>query len=193
MSETRGGGEAVPPRQTPPSGGFPAAPPGSGRAAPAERPVPVRRAAFAWWGATACWFLGSLLSQVLGGHVASSFRLTTAQPVPAGDGSVLTRTVESPIPTAVAVLAFLICGGLWALLVYGVYRGAGWARVLLAVLGVLGVLNVLLQLIAAVTAPGRNAGDLLHGLFFLGVLGLSVTGLVLMFRAEAGPYFTRRR
>jgi hypothetical protein len=157
------------------------------------RPATVRNATRAWWAATVCWFLGSVLSQALDGHVSSSFQFTTSRSVQNGDGSVLTQTTASPLPLAVSIVAFLIFAGLWALLVYGMYRGANWARIVLAVVGVLGILNLVLQVIAALTAEGLNAGDLLHGLFFLAALGLSIAGYVLMFRADSSPYFTRRR
>ncbi|MFJ9780335.1 hypothetical protein ACIRSS_12170 [Amycolatopsis sp. NPDC101161] len=196
MSETQGGGEGfppVPPPQPQPYGQFPAAPPYAYQPARPERPATVRLAAFAWWGAVLCWFLGALLSQLLGGHVAGSFRFTSSRSVRLDDGTVLTQSTQSLLPTPVAAVAFLILGGLWALLVYGVFRGANWARILLAVLGALGIANVSLQLIAALDAPGQNTGDILQVLFFIGVLVLSIFGYVRMFRAEASPYFVRRR
>jgi hypothetical protein len=199
MSETQGGGEGfspVPPSQPPqhqPYGQFPAAPPYPYQAAPPERPAAVRQAAFAWWGAVVCWFLGSLLSQVLGGHVAGTIRFTSSRSVRLADGTVLTQSTQSLLPTPVAVVAFVVLGGLWALLVYGVYRGAGWARIVLAILGALGVLNVLIQLLSALTTPEQNTGDILQAVFFLAVLALSIAGFVRMFRADASPFFVRRR
>ncbi|WP_326958437.1 hypothetical protein [Amycolatopsis sp. NBC_01286] len=149
-----------------------------------EPPVPVRRAAFAWWGATACWFLGSLLGRLLGGHATPG----------AGVGGTGERDalLATTLPTPVAVLAFVIAAGLWAPLVYGVFRGAGWARVVLAIAGALGILDVVLQLFALFAASARDAGDLVRGLAFLLVLGLSMAGFTLMFRADANPYFKRR-
>ncbi|MGK3208751.1 hypothetical protein [Amycolatopsis sp. MEPSY49] len=191
MSETQGGGEGfppVPPPQAQPYGRFPPAPPDP--LARVERPEPVRRAAFAWWGAVGCWFLGSLLSQLLD---STLFRFTTSESVSAGDGTVVTRTVQGPLPTEIAVLTFLLPGALWALLVYGVYRGAGWARKLLAICGVLGILNVVIQLIALAGADPMRSGDVTHLVFFLGTLGLSITGFVLMYREGTEPYFVRRR
>jgi branched-subunit amino acid ABC-type transport system permease component len=129
-----------------------------------EPPVPVRRAAFAWWGATACWFLGSLLGRLLGERDA----------LPA-----------TSLPTPVAVLAFVIAGGLWASLVYGVYRGARWARVVLAIVGTLGVLDLVLQLFTLFASSARDTGDLVRGLAFLLSLGLSLAGFTLMFRTDA--------
>jgi FtsH-binding integral membrane protein len=191
MSETQGGGgEGFPPGSPPqhqPYGPFPAAPP---RATPVERPAPVQRAAFAWWGAVACWFLGSLLSQVLDGNL---FQFTTFRSVRLGDGTVVTRTTEGPLPVGVAVVTFLLLGALWALLVYGMYRGAGWARTLLAIFGVLGILNVVLQLIMLTTADPMNGGNIAHLVFYLGVLGLSIAGFFLMFRDGAAPFFVKRR
>lgn len=143
---------------------------------------PVRRAAFAWWGAAACWFAGSLLGTLLGGHVVAGI----------GTGSALSRTARDVLPVPVAALVFVVLAGLWALLVHAMYRGAGWARILLAVVGALGILNVVLSLFAAFTATGRNTGDVVQELFFLAALVLSMAGFVLMFRADAGPYFGGR-
>jgi hypothetical protein len=183
--------EGFPPGPPQPYGGFPPAPPPyAGPNARPERPREVRRAAFAWWAAVACWFLGSLSSQVLGGNV---LRFTTFRSVRTGDGTVVTSATEGPLPAGIAVVTFLVLGALWALLVYGMYRGARWARILLAILGVLGILNVVLQLIAVAGADGMNGGDLAHLLFFLGTLVLSITGFVLMFKDGAVPYFAKRR
>ncbi|MCR6485808.1 hypothetical protein M8542_23565 [Amycolatopsis sp. OK19-0408] len=182
MAESQGGGEGIPPRY------FPPAPPYA--AAPVERPEPVRRAAFAWWGAVVCWFLGSLLSQLLD---STLFRFTMTESGSAGDGSVVTRTTQGPLPADIAVVTFLLLGGLWALLVHGMYRGAGWARRLLAIAGVLGVLNVVIQLLVLASADPMRSGDIAHLVFFLGTLGLSITGWVLMYRDGAAPYFVRRR
>lgn len=196
MSETQGGGEGfspVPPPQPQPYGQFPAAPPHAYQAVRPERPATVRQAAFAWWAAVGCWFLGSLLSQLLGGHVAGSIRFTSSRSVRLPDGTVLTQSSQSLLPTPVAVVAFLVLGGLWALLVYGMYRGANWARIVLAVLGALGIINVLIQLLSALTTEEQNTGDILQVVFFLAVVALSITGFVRMFRADASPYFVRRR
>jgi len=191
MSETQGGGgEGIPPGPPPqywPYGHFPAAPPQATRV---ERPAPVQRAAFAWWGAVVCYFLGSLLSQVLGGNL---FQFTTHQSVRLGDGTVVTRTTEGPLPLGAALVPLLLLGALWALLVYGMYRGAGWARSLLAIFGVLGILNVVVQLIGLATADPMNGGDIAHLLFYLGVLVLSIAGFVLMYRDGATPFFAKRR
>ncbi|MGW4519471.1 hypothetical protein [Amycolatopsis sp. NPDC004378] len=109
------------------------------------------RAAFAWWGATACWFAGSLL----GGR----------------------RTpVEAAVPLPVAVLVYVLGAGLWALLVYGLHRGVKGARTTLAVVGVLGIADLVVQLVADFAL---GAG--LHGGFFLAALVLSLAGYVLMF------------
>ena len=167
MSETQGGGEGFPPGSNP-YGHFPAAPPYAQRPA---RPEPVRRAAFAWWGAVACWFLGSLLSQLMDS----------------------TRMTPGPLPTDIAVLTFLLPGALWALLVYGMFRGAGWARTALAIAGVLGILNLVIQLLVLAGADPMRGGDLAHLVFFLGALVLSVAGFVLMYRDGTAPFFVRRR
>lgn len=197
MSETQGGGEGFPPGPPPqqplPYGQFPAAPPYPPRAAPVTRPEPVKRAALAWWAAVTCWFLGSLLSQLLGGHVAGNLRFTSSRSVRVDDSTVLTQSTDNLLPTPVAVVAFVIFGGLWALLVYAMYRGQGWARVTLGVLGALGILNVLLQLLAALTTPQQNTGDILQVVFFLAVVVLSISGFVLMFRRENNLYFVKRR
>jgi hypothetical protein len=89
------------------------------------------------------------------------------------------------LPTPVAVLAFVIAGGLWASLVYGVYRGARWARVVLAIVGTLGVLDLVLQLFTLFASSARDTGDLVRGLAFLLSLGLSLAGFTLMFRTDA--------
>lgn len=190
MSESQGGGGDFPPGPPPqPHGPFPDAPPHPYGAAPVARPEPVRRAAFAWWGAVACWFLGSLLGQLLD---STLFRFTTTVSVRSGDGTTVTRTVGS-LPVEVAVFTFLVPAALWALLVYGVYRGAAWARKLLAIAGVLGILTVLFQLLYLATADPMKSGDLAHLVFFLATLGLSITGFVLMYRDAATPYFVKRR
>lgn len=191
MSEAQGGGgerfPLGPPPEHHPYGHFPAAPPGQ---APVERPAPVRRAAFAWWGAVGCWFAGSLLSQVLNGTL---FRFTTFRSVRLGDGTVVTRATEGPLPLGAAMLPLLLLGAMWALLVYGMYRGARWARTLLAIVGVLGILNVVVQLLMLTTADLTNGGNIAHLVFFLGALGLSLAGFVLMYRDGAAPFFVKRR
>ncbi|MDT7801356.1 MAG: hypothetical protein QOI78_4789 [Actinomycetota bacterium] len=150
-----------------------------------EPPVPVRRAAFAWWGATACWFLGSLLGRLLGGHATPALGTSGA-----GDRDAL---LAATLPAPVAVLAFVIAAGLWAALVYGVHSGVGWARVVLAIVGVVGVFDLVLQLFAVVASSAHGTGDLVRGLAFLLALGLSLAGFTLMFRTDAAPYFARRR
>ncbi|VVJ16054.1 Uncharacterised protein [Amycolatopsis camponoti] len=115
-------------------------------------PTRAPRAAFAWWGATACWFLGSLL----GGRRTA---------------------VEAAVPLPVAILAYAVCAGLWAALTYGVYRGVKGTRVALAVVGALGVADLVLQLFADIAV-----GAVLHGAFFLAALLLSAAGFVLLFR-----------
>jgi hypothetical protein len=150
-----------------------------------EPPVPVRRAAFAWWGATACWFLGSLLGRLLGGHATPGLGTDGV-----GDRDALLATT---LPAPVAVLAFVIAAGLWASLVYGVYRGAGWARVVLAIVGAVAIFDLVLQLFAVFASSVQDTGDLVRGLAFLLVLGLSLAGFTLMFRTDASPYFARRR
>ncbi|WP_410674875.1 hypothetical protein [Amycolatopsis sp. cmx-4-68] len=116
-------------------------------------PTRAPRAALAWWGATACWFLGSLLGR----------------PAPA----------EAAVPGPVAVLAFTVAAGLFALLVYGVHRGVRGTRVALGVAGALGIADLVLQL-------ARDAGehDYVHGAFFLAALVLAVTGLVLLVKGR---------
>lgn len=110
------------------------------------------RAAFAWWGATACWLLGSLL----GGRRTA---------------------VEAAVPLPVAILAYVVCAGLFALLVHGVYRGVRGTRVALAIVGALGIVDLVVQLFGdAVT------GAVLHGAFFLAALVLSGAGFVLLLR-----------
>lgn len=169
MSETQGAGEDFPPGspQPSPSGQVP--------------PEPVGRAALAWWGAVVCWFLGSLLSRLTGGHVAGNIRFTSA------------RAGDDLLPAPIAVIAFVILAGLWALLVYGMFRGANWARILLSGLGVVGIVNVLIQMLAALTTPEQNTGDILQAVFFLAVVGLSIAGFVLMFRRDTALYFIKRR
>lgn len=112
-------------------------------------------AALAWWGATACWFLGTLAVRLTGGHPA----LTGAFPLP------------------VAVLVFAGCAGLWASLVYAAYRGLRGARPALAVAGGLGIVDLVVQLVGDVVTR-----ELVHGGFFLAALVLSGAGFTRMFR-----------
>ncbi|MBE8516217.1 hypothetical protein ILP97_01560 [Amycolatopsis sp. H6(2020)] len=56
----------------------------------------------------------------------------------------------------------------------------------------LGILNVALQLIMLTTADPMNGGDIPPLVFFLGLLGLSIAGFVLMFRDGAAPFFVKR-
>lgn len=117
--------------------------------------TPAPRAALAWWGATACWFLGTLAGRLAGRETA----------------------VTGAVPLPVAVLLFAGCAGLWALLVYGVYRGVKGTRVALGIAGALGIVDLVVQLVGdAVT------GNAVHGGFFLAALALSGAGFVLMFR-----------
>ncbi|MGW3958279.1 hypothetical protein ACWED2_00565 [Amycolatopsis sp. NPDC005003] len=116
----------------------------------------AQSAALAWWGATACWFLGTLAGRLTGRHT----ELTGAVPLP------------------VAVLVFAGCAGLFALLVHAAHRGRTGARPALAVVGGLGVVNLAVQLVGDVAAR-----DFVHGGWFLAALVLSVAGLRLMFRS----------
>jgi hypothetical protein len=116
---------------------------------------PAPRAALAWWGATACWFLGSVLGRLVG-HPAAA---------------------EAAVPLPVALLAYVVVTGLWAVLVFGVHRGVTAAHVTLAVAGALGVADLVLQLAGDVAAS-----DFLHGGFFLAALVLSVVGYVLLLK-----------
>lgn len=52
---------------------------------------------------------------------------------------------------------------------------------------------MVLQLIMLTTADPMNGGDIAHLVFFLGVLGRSIAGFVLMFRDGAAPFFVKRR
>ncbi|MEV7092533.1 hypothetical protein AB0M80_06780 [Amycolatopsis sp. NPDC051045] len=116
---------------------------------------PAPSAAFAWWGATACWFLGTLAGRLAGSHPA----------------------IAGAVPLPVAVLVFAGCAGLWALLVHGVYRGVRGARPALAVIGALGIVDLVVQLFGDVVAR-----DAVHGGFFLAALVLSGAGFTLLFR-----------
>jgi hypothetical protein len=116
---------------------------------------PAPSAAFAWWGATACWFFGTLAGRLAGSHAA----------------------VTGAVPLPVAVLVFAVCAGLWAALVLGVHRGARGARPALAVAGGLGIVNLVAQLVGDVVAR-----DAVHGGFFLAALVLSGAGFTLLFR-----------
>ncbi|EOD65447.1 hypothetical protein [Amycolatopsis vancoresmycina] len=115
----------------------------------------ARSAALAWWGAAACWFLGSLAGRLTGSHTA----------------------ITGAVPLPVAVFLFAGCGGLWALLVHAAFRGRRGARPVLAVAGGLGIVDLVVQLVGDVVT--RN---LVHGGFFLAALVLSGAGFTLMFR-----------
>ncbi|WP_206791750.1 hypothetical protein [Amycolatopsis sp. MtRt-6] len=115
----------------------------------------ARSAALAWWGATACWFLGTLAGRLTGSHTA----------------------ITGAVPLPVAVLVFALCAGLWALLVHGAYRGLRGARVVLAVVGGLGIVGLVAQLVGDVVT--RNV---VHGGLFLAALVLSGAGFTVMFR-----------
>jgi hypothetical protein len=115
----------------------------------------ARSAAFAWWGATACWFLGTLAGRLTGSHTA----------------------ITGAVPLPVAVLLFAGCAGLWALLVLAAHRGLKGARPVLAVAGGLGIVDLVVQLVGDVVT--RN---LVHGVLFLAALVLAGAGFTLMFR-----------
>lgn len=115
----------------------------------------AQSAALAWWGATACWFLGTLAGRLTGRHT----EITGAVPLP------------------VAVFVFAVCAGLFALLVHAAHRGLKGARPALAVIGGLGVVDLVAQLAGDVLAR-----DLLHGGLFLAALVLSGAGFTRMFR-----------
>ncbi|KDN20613.1 hypothetical protein [Amycolatopsis rifamycinica] len=116
-----------------------------------------RSAALAWWGATACWFLGTLAGRLTGRHTA----------------------ITGAVPLPVAVLVFALCAGFWAALVQMAYRGVHGARAGLAVAGALGVVNLVVQLAGDVIAR-----DVVHGGLFLAALVLSAAGLTLMARSR---------
>ncbi|MEV4055027.1 hypothetical protein AB0J55_27830 [Amycolatopsis sp. NPDC049688] len=111
--------------------------------------------ALAWWGAAACWFLGTLAGRLTG----SRAELTGGIPLP------------------VAVLLFAVCAGLWALLVFAAHRGLPGARLVLAVAGGLGIVDLVVQLVGDVVT-----GNFVHGAFFLAALVLAGTGFTLLFR-----------
>ncbi len=117
----------------------------------------ARSAAFAWWGATACWFVGTLAGRLTGRR----------------------GEITAAVPLPVALLVFVVCAGLWAVLVFAAYRGVGGARAVLAVAGGLGVVDLVVQLVGDIAT--RNFG---HGGFFLAALVLSGAGLTLMFRSR---------
>ncbi|WIV61599.1 hypothetical protein [Amycolatopsis nalaikhensis] len=131
-----------------------------------------------------------MLSQALDGNL---IRFTSYRSERAGDGTVLTTTTVAPLPVGVAVFTFLLLGGLWALLVFGMYHGASWARALLAVFAVLGTFVVVGQLIGLAAQDEMNGGDLAHLVFFLATLVLTIAGWVLMYRDGAKPYLVKRR
>lgn len=112
-------------------------------------------AALAWWGAAACWFLGTLAGRLTGSHTA----------------------ITGAVPLPVAVLLFAGCAGLWALLVLAACRGVKGARPVLAVAGGLGIVDLVVQLVGDVVT--RN---LVHGTCFLAALLLSGAGFTRMFR-----------
>ncbi|WP_103350928.1 hypothetical protein [Amycolatopsis sp. CA-128772] len=112
-------------------------------------------AALAWWGATACWFLGTLAGRLTGSHTA----------------------ITGAVPLPVAVLLFAGCAALWALLVYAAYRRVKGAHPVLAVAGGLGVVDLVVQLVGDVVT--RN---FVHGGFFLAALVLAGAGFTRMFR-----------
>jgi hypothetical protein len=117
--------------------------------------TPAPRAALAWWGATACWFLGTLAGRLTGSHT----------------------DVTGAVPLPVAVLVYAVCAGLFALLVHGVHRGVNGTRLALGIAGALGIVDLVVQLVGdAVT------GNAVHGAFFLAALVLSGAGFVLLFR-----------
>ncbi|WP_410568160.1 hypothetical protein [Amycolatopsis sp. cmx-4-61] len=111
--------------------------------------------ALAWWGAAACWFLGTLAGRLTGSHTA----------------------ITGVLPLPVAVFLFAVCAGLWALLVYAAHRGLRGARTGLAVAGGLGIVDLVVQLVGDVVT--RNY---VHGGFFLAALVLSGAGFTLLFR-----------
>ncbi|MFB9682573.1 hypothetical protein [Amycolatopsis plumensis] len=116
-----------------------------------------RSAALAWWGATACWFLGTLAGR-LTGHRSE---------------------VTGAVPLPVAVLVFAVCAGAFALLVHAARRGVKGAHPALAVAGGLGVVDLVIQLVGDVVA--RDFG---HGGLFLAALVCSGAGFRLMFRSR---------
>ncbi|MEU4246251.1 hypothetical protein AB0F15_02455 [Amycolatopsis sp. NPDC026612] len=117
----------------------------------------ARSAAFAWWGATVCWFLGTVAGRLTGRH----------------------QEITAAVPLPVALLVFAVCAGLWAVLVFAAHRGVGGARAVLAVAGGLGLVDLVVQLVGDVVT--RN---LVHGGFFLAALVLSGAGFTLMFRSR---------
>jgi hypothetical protein len=117
----------------------------------------AQSAALAWWGATACWFLGTLAGRLTGRHTA----------------------ITGAVPFPVAVLVFAVCAGLFAALVHAACRGLKGARPALAVIGGLGVVDLVVQLVGDVVAR-----EVVHGGLFLAALVLSGAGFVLMFRSR---------
>ena len=75
------------------------------------------------------------------------------------------------------MLAYVLCEGLWALLVHGVYRGLRGTWGALVVVGALGIVDLVVQLVRDVATR-----SFVHGAFFLAALVLSAAGYVLLLR-----------
>jgi hypothetical protein len=86
--------------------------------------------------------------------------------------------------TVVLVVGALIAVALWLWMAWANGRGRNWARILSAVFFGISTLGLIVSF-----AAGRGVGDIIVGVV-LWLTGLAV--IVLLFRKESAPFFTRQ-
>ena len=138
-------------------------------------PLPVERAARAWWLAVGCWFAGSVLGQLLHGPAA------VALPYRYADGWAL--------PGPLAVMLFGLAGVFLASLVLPLRDGARWARSLLTVLAVPLGLTLLWQVVRCLAAGLADVGGVTQGLLGLAALCVLPGAVRLMYGRDVRSHY----
>lgn len=155
------------------------------------RPVTVTRATNLWFVAAGCWLVQSVLVLLLNLPGGATFYYTSYTTTVV-DGDQVTVAQTHPASPAVTLAATAVLLVVWLLLIARMRAGANWARITLTILGVIGELVVATQLANSLTG-GNAVAAIVLGLFGLAVFGLVLTALIMMYQADARPFFRRPR
>lgn len=176
----------------PPGGGYPGMP---GMPQPYELPAPGRpvqlvRSIAIWCGALFTWLLGNILGVVLHSSGVTLFTFTNSFSQVNGDQTVTqSHTIVEP---GVTIAIDVVLAVLWGVLILLMWFGQNWARIVQTVFAGLGLIGLLFSIIGAfsgIPGPGEGVQGVLHLLSF----GLTVAGIVTIYRAPLNPYFGKRR
>jgi hypothetical protein len=154
------------------------------------RPVQLVRSIAIWCGALVTWLLGNILGVLLHSSGITLFTFTSSFSQVNGDQTITQShtTVEPGVTIAIDVVLAV----LWGLLILLMWFGQNWARIVQTVLAGLGLINLLFSIIGAFTGI-PNAGEGVQGTLHLLSFGLTVAGIVTIYRAPVNQYFRRSR